>query len=303
MLTPADVTVIIPTRNSLELLKRTLATLERQDVGASAFQTVVVNDASTDDTGKWLDDYHGTLRLKSVNLTTNAGRAAARNIAADNASGALLVMIDGDMELPPGLMAGHLRPHNRAAEKLVLLGNVRYDRSLGRRGYAHYIETRGAAKLRPGAPLPGRYFISSHASLRRDLFREVGGFDQQFKVHGGEDLDLGMKLVKAGAVIRQAPELASLHLHIRPLADVLRSTREYGRLNVPLLLAKHPQLLRELKLDIRGWRRSLLTPPVYQVVKAAAGLLNGWRAPALFYDYLLLANYYQGWRESTRLKN
>jgi glycosyltransferase involved in cell wall biosynthesis len=310
MLTAADVSVIIPTRNALPLLQRTLTALERQDVGAANFETIVVDDASSDGTEKWLRAYTGSLRLKTVVLKENAGRAAARNIAAENASGRLLLMMDGDMEFAPDLIAGHLRSHNQTDRKLALLGRVRYDRKLGHRGYARYIETRGAAKLPPGAPLPGRYFISSHASLPRELFIGVGGFDDRFKVHGGEDLDFGMRLVKAGAEIRQARELTSSHLHIRPLRDVLKSAREYGRQNIPLLLEKHPELLQELKLDwVDDWerrtslRRLLLAEPLSSAVTFVTGLLNGLAAPAIFYDYLLFTNYYRGYVTSLVTKN
>ena len=298
-----DVTVLIPTYNNLFLLKRTIACLERQRPHPGIFQTVVVDDGSSDGTGRWLRDYTGLLTLEAILLSENRGRAAARNAGAARADRQLLLLLDGDMEFGPDLVLGHAQKHG--GEDCVILGRVRYDRSLGRRGYAGYIETRGPAKLSPGRSLPGRYFLSGHASMPRRLFQATGGFDERFHTHGGEDLDLGMRLVANGARLIWAPELVVKHLHIRSLSEVMAMALEYGRRSVPLLIEKHPELYQQLKLDwperkglLGTIHRALLSKFIYQSILTVVKLLNEFAAPAALYDYLLFRSYYTGYREA-----
>src|SRR5687767_11793211 len=67
------ISVVIPTWNRKALLARTLHSLEAQDVGASRFEIVVVDDASTDDTIEWLTTYESGLPLRVVRHHENRG--------------------------------------------------------------------------------------------------------------------------------------------------------------------------------------------------------------------------------------
>ncbi len=296
-----EISVIIPTYNSLNLLRRTLVCLEKQAPNPHFFQTLVVDDGSTDGTSEFLRSYRGDLTLDTVIFQENRGRAATRNAGVRRAESELLLFMDGDMEFDSNLVAEHLSKHSDEKD-LVVLGRVIYDRSLPYRSWQRYLETRGANKLPLGSPLPGRYFLSGHVSMPRSIFDAVGGFDESFRAHGGEDLDLGMKIVSHGGWIIYAPELEMRHLHIRKLRDVLSMSRRYGRESVPLLIDKHPELITQLKLDWLDkskrfglFRRFLLSQPVYCVALAAGLILNRLRAPAILYDYLLFRNYYRGY--------
>jgi len=298
-----EISVIIPTYNSLDLLRRTLVCLEKQAPNPHFFQTLVVDDCSTDGTSEFLRSYRGDLTLDTVIFQQNQGRAATRNAGVGRAESDLLLFIDGDMEFDTNLVAGHLSKHTDEEDQVVL-GKVIYDRSLPYRSWQRYLETRGANKLLPGTPLPGRYFLSGHVSMPKSIFDEAGGFDESFRAHGGEDLDLGMKIVSHGGKIIYVPELEMRHLHIRKLSDVLSMSRRYGRESVPVLIDKHPELITQLKLDwfdksktLGLFRRFLLSQPVYWLVLTVGLILNRLRAPAILYDYLLFRNYYRGYRE------
>jgi len=49
-----DISVIIPTYNRLNVLKRTLSCINKQTISRNKYQVIVVDDASTDGTGKYL---------------------------------------------------------------------------------------------------------------------------------------------------------------------------------------------------------------------------------------------------------
>jgi len=299
---PEDVSVIIPTYKSLDLLKRTIGSLERQQPDPVLFEVVVVDDGSKDSTGKWLQNYSGPLRLKAVVLLENRGRSAARNIGVSSSTCPLLLFVDGDMEFDPDFVSSHAACHFDGSSAVI--GRVVYDRSFGCRGYTRYLESRGIMKLKPGEPVPGRYFLAGNASLSRKVFNYIGGFDEYFRVYG-EDIDFGMRLAEAGVTLKYRCDLIVHHLHVRPLRFVLKIAEEYGRKSVGELIKRHPELYRQLKLN---WlerpdlldliRRMILSAPVYNVALVTARCLNNFRAPALLYSYLLFRSYYYGYKQS-----
>ena len=305
-----DITVIIPTYNSQELIRRTVASLEQQIPDPTSFRVIVVDDGSTDGTGVWLKSYSGCLRMDPVVLPENHGRPAVRNIGADRADSELLLFIDGDMEFGTGFVAGHAKFHS--SDHTVVIGSAVYDRSLGNRGYARYIEGRGVHKLRSGQsddpvqPVPGRYFLSGNASLSKRLFDKIGGFDERFRTYG-EDIDFGIRLASAGGQFIFVPELVLTQLHIRSLREVLTTAFAYGRASIPMLVDKHPELYRELRLDfpdkkgISGFiRRMIMSEPIFKSMTLVASVLNRYWAPAMLYSYLLFRSYYKGYQEAQK---
>ncbi|MCF7809873.1 glycosyltransferase [bacterium] len=298
-----EISVIVPTYNALSLLKRTIVSLENQLPDSRFFQTVIVDDGSSDGTGEFLRKYSGSLRLTTVIKDKNCGRAAARNAGVKAALGRILLLIDGDMEFDHRLVASHLNEQNK--REITLLGKVVYKNTLQCRGYRRYIETRGANKLPIGNALPGRYFLSGHVSMPKHIFDSLGGFDEGFKAHGGEDLDLGVRITAAGYKIEYLPDLITTHLHVRKLNRALQVAKEYGYSSIPILVKKHPELIRELRLDWdRGiglsniLKKFILSLVVYYPLRTIGNLLNGFAAPAILYDYLIFRSYHSGYYQA-----
>ncbi len=294
----AAVSVIMPTFNGLRLLQRVVESLERQDF--PDFETVVIDDGSTDGTADWLNNYSGRLNLKSVLLPENSGRSLARNRGVEAARGELLILLDADMVLPPDFLRGHVESH--CEDSVAVIGRVVFDHRLGRRGLAKYLEGRGGMRCEPGEPLPGRFFLSGNASLTRRMFELVGGFDESLRSYG-EDIDFGLRLVKAGFRIIQNPALVSIHQHLRSLGETLRLARQIGVKSYPELVARHPALLSEFKLDLAlrqdalgALIRLLLSEPVYQPLRVLGEALSEVWAPRLLVKYLLYRNFVKGFR-------
>jgi hypothetical protein len=91
--------VIVPVYNSASDLEDALAAIRAQsDAGV---EIIVVDDASSDDSAA-VAERHGALVLRP---TANAGPAAARNLAARVARGAVLFFVDADVVLHPSALA------------------------------------------------------------------------------------------------------------------------------------------------------------------------------------------------------
>ena len=115
------ISVVIPTHNRIERLKRVLAALECQDYALSDFEVIVVSDGSSDSTDEYLRTLTTPLQLHTV-VQPNQGVAVARNNGVRHATGDLVLFIDDDVVPSPQLIVEHIRLHTAHADDVIVLG-------------------------------------------------------------------------------------------------------------------------------------------------------------------------------------
>jgi hypothetical protein len=141
--------------------------------------------------------------------------AAARNLGARGATTDVLVFLDADTAPEPDFLAALVR---RAAACPDVL-------AVGRRRHAD-LSGDGALLPEPGWLAEGyaasrdlldadgrsfRYVISAVLACRRELFEDLGGFDERFVGYGGEDWDLAYRAWNSGAVLVHEPGAVAWH--------------------------------------------------------------------------------------------
>ena len=94
--------VIIPVYNVAEYLPQCIDSVLTQNL--SDFELILVDDGSTDNSGKICDQYDEKPNIKIIHQT-NAGLSAARNAGVAKANGRYLVFLDSDDYLEPGALA------------------------------------------------------------------------------------------------------------------------------------------------------------------------------------------------------
>ena len=242
--------VVVPTHDKRALLERTLAALRAQALPAgTAWEIVVVDDGSTDGTGPWLaaERERPGVELRVVAPERNVGRAAARNLGARAARGQWLVFVDDDIVAPPDLLAAHLALlESRPGDGTI--GYAVTAPELVDAPHLHYLDTRGVARLGPG-PAPARYFVTQNAAVPREAFLAVGGFDEDFRSYGFEDMEVAFRLEdRAGVRFLCLPAPVPVHVHHHTLGQLLAKRRECGRASLRLVARLHPGRLREMSL-------------------------------------------------------
>lgn len=258
------ISVVIPTFQRRDIVTRSVAALDRQSF--RDFEAVVAVDGSTDGTAAALADLQTSFPLRVVEQP-NQGRAAAVNAGAGAAAGEILLILDDDMSADPGLLAEHDRAHRDGAE--VVMGDLPLDPAsppnLLSWGVGWWAESRCERLSQPGEEIGIADLLTGQISISRAAFEAVGGFDAGFTrdgLFGGEDLDLGYRLLKAGYEIGFNPRAISRQYYdVDPLAYLDRAY-ETGRSDWELV-AKHPELSARLEGTPRfTTRRSrlLLTP-------------------------------------------
>lgn len=235
--------VITPTHNRITLLERALAALERQTV--QDFEWVVAVDGSTDGTLVMLEAFkrRSSFNIEVINLT-QGGQARARNRAIRAASGDVLVFMDDDLVLGPETLARHAAFH-QVYPNDIAVGPVT-----------------NASDGRVDVPrvVTWMNFTGMNVSVSRSAVLDLGGFDESFEAYGGEDLDLGIRLERAGHKFRVLKDAEATHLapgarDARKGAAAGRAaqilTERYGR-EVGLMLGVHPVVL--------GLKRVVMNP-------------------------------------------
>ena len=280
--------VIIPTYQKLERLRLVLEAFRLQTLAVERFEIIVVDDGSSDGTREWLASVGFPFSFRWIrqkhqgrSSARNAGTAASQHpvlvfcdddtlphpryleahlfehgqdqrlavhgriyslpylkFFRDPATGQ---PYDGQRPIDPQsplhqlLLAGSPQTVLLQAErqkKLALLER-QIEEILGTRNH----------------PLTWLGFTGGNVSIRRAVLEEVGGFDRQFGLlWGGEDLELGYRLVGRGVAIRDAQAAACYHInHYRP------SYREELGQSVQLFFDKHPDpLVRHLAALLLG---------------------------------------------------
>jgi GT2 family glycosyltransferase len=259
--------VVIPTHQRRDSVVRGVRALERQS--ERSFEAIVVVDGSTDGTAEALRGLDVSFRLEVLEQE-NAGAAQARNAGAAVATGELLLMLDDDMVADSSMLSEHDRSHRAGAD--VVLGDLPAhpdspDNMLSW-GVGEWARGRCERLSAPGAEIGIGDLLTGQLSISRVAYDGVGGFDPSFTregMFGGEDLDFGYRLAKAGyAIVFNRAAISYQYYDVDP-AQYLRRAREAGRARRELV-AKHPELEAGMapgpsfKTRRSRW---LLTPFVY----------------------------------------
>jgi len=217
------VAVVIPSWNSLGLLPRCLGSLAAQDQELELF---VVDNGSADGSV----DYLRREGVPHLALPRNIGFAAAVNLGVGKTAAAEVLVLNADTALAPGAvaaLAAALRadpelggvqprilqlegdidaPEAAAGARLYSAGQA-----LTRDGRA-VEEAAGAAQdARTLAPRPLFGVCGAACLLRRELFTELGGYDESYFAFY-EDVDLNVRAQIAGRGFAYVPEAVVWHV-------------------------------------------------------------------------------------------
>lgn len=198
------------------------------------------------------------------------GLARARNLGARRAEGQLLIFLDDDMVPEPSHVEAHARWHHVACDAVTLGFRRHVDperfppallRDAARAGrlaqlfdghpqqVPGWIEThmQRTASLTSAHNDLFRVVTGGNLALHRELFWEVGGFDESFDRWGGEDTELGYRLFTHGALLVPEREALCWHLGLweeGPSAEE-RQSQDVQRARLAHLIP-HPGFRREV---------------------------------------------------------
>lgn len=185
--------IIVPTRNNLQLLKRAIDTFRAQDIGD--IHILVINNGSTDGTAEWLRTQHDLFTIHVPGIGWSVAKSWNRGLTfvfdelgKDREDHALVV--NNDVELRPDTY----RLLYEDGGVFVTAVGVR------EREQMEHVDV----TLRSPHPDFSCFLI------RRDCYKFVGPFDEQFKVAFCEDQDYHVRMHRSNI---HAVSIALPYLH------------------------------------------------------------------------------------------
>jgi len=205
------VAVVVPTYRREEALVLTLGQVERQsgrDVELLVIDQTGVHEPATEcalrrlcrlRNGRWI-------RLRQPSLTR------ARNIALASTAADIILFLDDDVILSPGLIASHLA-HYGDPEIAAVCGNVIQATSEVRLLPFELARDAGVPALSCDRPEPWARLQGGNFSVRRQAAIDVGGFDEAIVGPASyEENDFAVRLLRSGGRILADPHAAVVHL-------------------------------------------------------------------------------------------
>ena len=305
---PLSISLVMPTYDEPGRLTAALESLSRQEYSREATQIIVVDDASPQ---LEVDRLHAALapfELLLIRNRENVGRARARNAALREAIGDIVIFLDSDMTVEPDFLSIHAERH-QAHVDAAFIGNIRFAGEIPATWLTRYIEGRGVHGAEANQPVHFKCFVTGNSSVRRASLLRIGFFDEDLTAYGGEDLELGYRLHRAGIPLYYAPEALSHHHHLRALEPLCQLMQTYGQRSIPVLLHKHPALasvlrlgfLRASALSPQRWALQLaLSPIVYFPLRWLARLMLNSYVPGILFSYLLWASRTRGYLQAPK---
>lgn len=200
------VTAIMPVYNGRAYLAESLPPLVDLVAAGRLQELIVVDDGSTDGSGSWAAQ-RGARVLQSAG---RAGPGAARNRAAREAQSDLVLFVDADVVLHADAV-DHLLRAFESDDVVAVFGS--YDDSPPHPAFAsQYMNLRHHHVHHQAAGLASTFWAGCGA-VRREAFLACGGYDaERFERPSVEDIELGLRLRRAGGQIRLVPEMQGTHL-------------------------------------------------------------------------------------------
>jgi GT2 family glycosyltransferase len=227
-----QISVVIPTLEGYDLLRRVLDGFSRQSAPDGSFEVLVVVD-SADPRPEAVAEAIGSRPYPVRQLTgRRPGASANRNAGVSGARAPLVLFTDNDTVPTRSLLSEHLAWHRRHPEpEVAVLGRVRWAPELRVTSFMHWLDHGmqfAYPHIRANDAGWGRFY-SANASVKREFAERVGGFDEERLPYLYEDLDWALRGSRLGLRVLYARRAVVDHL--RPM------TLDYWKGRVPMLAA------------------------------------------------------------------
>jgi GT2 family glycosyltransferase len=263
--------IVIPTHNGLDHLRRLLPSVRRHVPPAT--QVIVVDDASTDGTRTWLQAHQPWVEV--VVLPANVGFCGAVNAGVARARGDVVELLNNDTEVCPHWADAALRhfadPTVGSVAPLVLfLDRPEVIDSAGQEYHiCGWARNRGYGQTLRGEYLvPREVFGPSGSSgfYRRTALTQTGVMLPEYRAYY-EDVDLSFRLRWAGYRCLYEPNARILH----------REHASYGRQKdrVVWLLARNEELVYWVNLRLPELLLGLLPHLGFLAIRTLRKTLSG----------------------------
>ena len=265
------VSIVIPVYNGAATIAACLESTLNQTYPADAYDVIVVENGSTDDTSAIVERY-------PVRLLHNAerGPAPARNMGLSHSEADVVAFTNADCVADPEWLTELVRPY--ADPQVGGVGGAI-------QAYRHPQRTHVEIFSEQHSPLVNfvsgedeflPHLYTANASYRRDLLNEIGGLNPRLVT--GDDVDVAWRLqLQTGTRLEYAPQAIIYHHHRSTHIGLARQYRQYGfgEILLDTMYRQYPGYPRSRRFQIRRIAGQVAALPRYAL---SAGLRQARRA-------------------------
>ncbi len=205
------VSIIITAYNYERYIERAIRSCLVQSLTKNQYEVIVVNDCSTDNTYKVLENYKEDVRV--FNLEKNVGLAAARNFGAKKALGQFIMFLDADDYIQRDLL-------------LIQQTFLTENNSLDAVSVDYYlVDERGNHKEHVNSEEKP---IACGIMFRKDLLFDVGLYDESFRAR--EEEDLRIRFLKKHSIYNIILPLYRYRMHDNNLTKNEQEMDKYAKI-------------------------------------------------------------------------
>ncbi len=211
----SKITVVVPVYNSASTLYECLSAIFKSNY--PPYEVVVVDDCSTDESLQ----IAGNFPCRIIKLKANSGAAIARNRGVESATGDIISFLDSDVIIPENalsIISETFEQKSDISGVIGLLSNkIRYRNLCSRykNSYMHYTYMK--------LPENVAVFYTSTASIKKDVFENCGGFDENYKSASIEDLEFGQRIANNGYMLYLNKDLQVEHIRYYSFKGLLKT--------------------------------------------------------------------------------
>ena len=248
----ALISVIVPIHNTRQYLKEAVDSLRAQNW--PNLQVIAVDDGSTDGSAEEWERLAPEFKL--IRTGNNSGPSAARNIGLSHATGQYITFLDSDDIWPDGKLEIHVSAFEAEPELRAVLGELSAFADLpGENG----VTARKFVK-------PHFLFLLGGMLCRRDVFDQVGHFDEIRFPFNNEDTDWFYRAWEQGHLMRILDRTTILY---RRRPGSLTSGKDQGRIGMPSIIKASLDRRRGAVEGKRSLPDTLLFPASYNQAPGA----------------------------------
>lgn len=215
--TTPTASLVVPVHGRVDLTSRFLASLADNEPSVP-YEVVVVDDASPDG-GATAAHLAACGGIRVLTNDTNLGYLRSVNRGAAAAAADVIVLLNNDIEVRPGWLEALLDELSDPTVGAVGARMLAPDGTIGEAGAVMFADGTGhqfargtdGENFRAQYPRDVDYCSAACLAVRRELWDDIGGYDERFAPAYYEDVDLCFALRERGYRVRYRPDAVIVH--------------------------------------------------------------------------------------------
>jgi len=200
------ISIIIPMYNSEKTIAKCIKSILNSNYKKN-YEIIIVDDGSTDNSINIVKKF----KCKLIKLKNNRGVANARNIGARYSRGEILFFVDSDTVLGPNsvnIIADTFEKNPRTS----IVNGIYSKKSYDNRIFTLYKSLNHHYHGVKDVKYKSTFLSVFCGAIRKRVFIDMGGFDNNIKSAGGEDAEFGSRISDLYKII-WAPKVEAIHYY------------------------------------------------------------------------------------------